>query len=171
MRQRSTASRGSLPDFSVGDYVLVARVRRSGSTPKLVTTWTGPWRIVTAAQQHVYGVQNIISGEVRDVHVVRIRCYADSELEITSDLKDVFQRSFTQGQFEMSALVDMAEAEQGSGYDVQVQWVGFEDDEDTWEPLSKIWDAAPQFVKRELRKMGLKRDVRSMLKQHYGIAL
>ena len=29
--------------------------------------------------------------------------------------------------------------------------------------LSKIWDAAPQFVKRELRKMGLTRAVRSKL--------
>ena len=55
-RQRTTASRGSLPDFSAGDIVLEARVRRSGSSPKLVTTWTGPWRIVTAEQQHVSGV-------------------------------------------------------------------------------------------------------------------
>ena len=150
---------------------MVARVRKSGATPKLVTTWTGPWRVVTAEQPHVYGVQNIISGEVRDVHVVRLCFYADSALDITSDLKDVFQHSFTQGQFEMSGLVDMAEADDGDGYDVQVQWVGFEDDEDTWEPLSKIWDAAPQFVKRELRKMGLTRAVRSKLKQCYGITL
>ena len=71
----------------------------------------------------------------------------------------------------MSGLVDMAEADDGDGYDVQVQWVGFEDDEDTWEPLSKIWDAAPQFVKRELRKMGLTHAVRSKLKQCYGITL
>lgn len=69
--QHKAASRGQLPDFSVGDYVLVARVQRSRSTPKLVATWTGPWCVVTAAQQHIYGVQNIISSEVRDVHVAR----------------------------------------------------------------------------------------------------
>ena len=61
---------------------------------------------------------------------------------MTADLKDVFKYFFTPGQFEMSALVEMVEVEDGSGYDVQVQWVGFEDDEDTWEPLSKIWNAA-----------------------------
>ena len=76
-RQRASASRGVLPNFSVGEYVLVARVRRSGTTPKLLMTWTGPpWRVVSAEQQHVYGVQNIVSG-VRDVHVARLRFYAD----------------------------------------------------------------------------------------------
>ena len=44
-RQRQAASRGQLPNFAVGDYVVVTRVRRPGSTPKLVSTWTGPWRI------------------------------------------------------------------------------------------------------------------------------
>ena len=33
-KQRVAASRGSLLNFAVGEYVLVARVRRSGSTPK-----------------------------------------------------------------------------------------------------------------------------------------
>ena len=45
-RKRVAASTGSMPNFEVGDYVLVARVRKMGSAPKLVTTWTGPWRVV-----------------------------------------------------------------------------------------------------------------------------
>ena len=32
-KQRAAASGGNLPNFVVGEYVLVARVRRSGSTP------------------------------------------------------------------------------------------------------------------------------------------
>ena len=36
-RQRQAASRGKLPNFAVGDYVMVAWVRRPGSTPKLVS--------------------------------------------------------------------------------------------------------------------------------------
>jgi len=78
--QRAAVSKGALPNFAVGDYVLVARVRRSGSTPKLLMTWTGPWRVVSAEQSHVYGVQNIVSGDVRDVHVARLRFYADRAL-------------------------------------------------------------------------------------------
>ena len=55
-KQRVAASRGSKPNFTVGDYVLVARIRRSGSTPKPLMTWTGPWRVVVADRQHVYRV-------------------------------------------------------------------------------------------------------------------
>ena len=44
-RKRQAASRGKLPNFAVRDYVMVARVRLPGSTPWLVSTWTGPWRI------------------------------------------------------------------------------------------------------------------------------
>ena len=32
--------------FEVGDYVLVARMRKPGRVPKLVQTWTGSWRVV-----------------------------------------------------------------------------------------------------------------------------
>ena len=46
------------------------RVRRPGSTPKLVCTWTSPWR---NDKVHVYGVQNNVTGEVKDVYVVRLR--------------------------------------------------------------------------------------------------
>eukprot|EP00903_Cladosiphon_okamuranus_P017345 g15980.t1 len=170
-KQRKAASRGQLPNFTVGDYVLVARVRRSGLTPKLASTWTGPWRVVTAQQEHVYGVQNIISGEVRDVHVARMRFYSDSELDITSDLKEVFQHSFNQGEFEMEALINIGESHDGSGYLVRVRWSGFEADEDTWEPLKTLWEDAPTFVKQQLRKMKLGRNVCNKLKSAYGISI
>ena len=71
-KQRAAASRGNFPIFFVGNCVLVARVRRSGSTPKLLRTWAGPWRMVVTQRSHVYGVQNISSGKVRDVHVARM---------------------------------------------------------------------------------------------------
>ncbi|CAN0007804.1 unnamed protein product [Ectocarpus fasciculatus] len=72
-RHRASARVGSLLELVMGDYVLVTRVRRRGSTPKLLMIWTGPWRIVTAERPHVYGFQNIVMGEVRDIHVARLR--------------------------------------------------------------------------------------------------
>ncbi|CAB1109586.1 unnamed protein product [Ectocarpus sp. CCAP 1310/34] len=169
MLQRAAASRGDLPAFTVGDYVMVARVRRSGITPKLSSTWTGPWRVVSAAKKHVYGVQNIVNGQVRDVHVARLRFYADSELNVTSDLKDVFQHSFGQGEHEMESILNIGPAHDGSGYLVRVRWAGFEEDEDTWQPLSDIYQDAPQFLKQELRKMKLSKEVKDNIKKEYGI--
>ena len=143
-RQRQAANRGQLPNFAVEDYVMVARVRLPGSTPKLVSTWIDPWRIVTADKVHVYGVQNIVSDEVRDVHVVRLRLYADKDLKM---------------------------AEDGQSFDVKVDWVRFDEGESLWEPLTTIWDGAPQFIKSELRKLRLDRGVRSRLQKLYGITL
>ena len=55
---------------------------------------------------HVYGVQNIVTGEVKDVHVARPRFYADKDLEMTSALKEVFQHALTKGEFEMAGIVE-----------------------------------------------------------------
>ena len=70
--QRVAASRGNLPSFAVSEYVLAIRVRHSGSTAELLMTWNRPWHVVVAQRPHVYVVQNIVSGKVRDVHVARM---------------------------------------------------------------------------------------------------
>ena len=69
-----------------GYYVLVARVCKLGSAPKLVTTWTGPWREVSGGSLHVYNVQDIMTGETKDVHIVRMRAYEDSSLAVGSEV-------------------------------------------------------------------------------------
>ena len=72
---------------------MVVSVRRPGSTSKLVSTWAGPFRIVTVDEMNVYGVQNIVTGEVKDVHVVRLRFYVDKYMDMTVALNEVFQLS------------------------------------------------------------------------------
>ena len=38
---------------------------------------------------HVYGVQNIVTGEVKDVHVIRLWFYGDKDLEMTAASKEM----------------------------------------------------------------------------------
>lgn len=71
--------------------MLSARVRRPGSTLKLVRTWTGPWRVVTADKVYAQEVQNMVSGEAKAVHVARLGVHANGASEVTADLKEVFQ--------------------------------------------------------------------------------
>ena len=82
-------------------------------TPKLISTWTGPWRVVGANHSHVYSVQNIVSGKVHTAHVARLRFYADADLNITAEVKDVFQHSYAQGECRTNALMHVAEDDQG----------------------------------------------------------
>ena len=75
---RACGSRGkTLPHFTVGDYVLVARVSKQGKHCKLMSTWTGPSRVANGDKEHVYAVQHLVTVELRDVHVARMRFYAD----------------------------------------------------------------------------------------------
>ena len=52
-RKRVAASAGSMLNFEVRNYALVARVRKLGSAPKVVTTLTLPWRMVSGGSPHV----------------------------------------------------------------------------------------------------------------------
>ena len=116
---------------------MVTRVRRPDSAPKLVSTWTGPRRIVTADKVHVYSVQNIVTGEVKDVDVVHLWFYADEDLEMPATLKKVFQYVFMQGGLEMAEIVDISEAKDGQGFGVKVNWIRFDEGESSWEPLDR----------------------------------
>ena len=101
--------------------------------------------------------------------MVRLRLYADKDLDMTVVLKEVFQHTLTQGKFEMAGIVDISEVEDGQGFDIKVDWVGFDEGESSWDPPATIWDGAPQFVKSELRKFRLDRGIRSRLQTFYGI--
>ena len=111
----------------------------------------------------MYGVQNMVTGEVKDMHVLRLRFYAEKDQGMTASLKEVFQHAFTRGEFEMAVIADISKAKDGQGFDVKVDWVGFDEGKSSWEPLATIWDGAPQFVKSELPKLRLNRAVRSRL--------
>ena len=98
----------------------------------------------------MYSVQNIVSGKVHTAHVGRLRFYADADLNITAEIKDVFQHSYGQGECRMNALMHVAEDDRGDVI-VLVDWEGFDAEERTWESLRNIHSSAPDFVLKELR--------------------
>ena len=108
-RKRVAASTGSMANFEVGDYVLVARDRKLGSAPKLVTTWTGPWRVVSGGSPHVYNVQDIVTVETKEVHVVRMHAYADSSLAIGAEVQGLFEMTTHQGEYEIQDILNIGE--------------------------------------------------------------
>ena len=55
-----------------------------------MNTWTEPWKVVSKTGEPVYGVEDIVTGRSREVHVARRRPYADASLNVTVELKEVF---------------------------------------------------------------------------------
>ena len=92
-------------------------------------------------------IQNIVSGRAHTAHDARLRFYADSHLDVTPDVRNVFQHAFNQGQFQMAGVVRVAEADDRSLI-VLVDWVGFEVDKRTWEPFKEVLRPPRNFWQR-----------------------
>ena len=101
-RVRKFSGRGHLPVFEVGDYVLVARMRKPGRVPKLVQIWTGPWCVVPGGSEHVCIVEDIVTGETKEV---RMRPYANSSLVVGAEVREVFEMTKQQGEFEIADVI------------------------------------------------------------------
>ena len=145
--------------------MLVARVRKQGRNHKLLNTWTEPWRVEKDEKEHIRTVGNIITGETREVHVTRMRFYADSDLKITKAVKDVFQ----QGEYHIGGITEVKKANRGDEYVVLVQWEGLDDAEETWEPVSRVLEDAPTVLRRELRKIKPPAAIKRELQHRYNI--
>ena len=54
---------------------------------------------------------------------------------------------------------------------VLVDWVDFEFDQRTWEPFKEIFEAAPEFLAKGLRKLRVTRAIDARIKSEFGIRL
>ena len=160
---QARGSRGkTLPHFTVGDYVLVARVSKQGKHRKRMSTWTGQWRVATDDKEHVHAVQHLVTGELRDFHEARMRFYADDQLEITGELLKVFQQLENQGEYHMPGISAIKRAASGDEFVVKVAWEGLEEAESTW---------APAVLRKELKVLRLEAEQKRALVQRYGLHL
>ena len=74
--------------------------------------------------EHVYAVQHLVTAELRDVHVARMRFYADDQLDITGELLKVFQQVENQGEHHIRSISAMKRAASGDEFVVKVAWEG-----------------------------------------------
>ncbi|CAM9997209.1 unnamed protein product, partial [Chrysoparadoxa australica] len=88
MRGRVTQSQGKRAGFEIGDFVMVARVKRRGRQHKLVATWMGPYRVTGTKSEHVFVVQHLLTGAISEHHSGRLSWYADASLNVSQEIKD-----------------------------------------------------------------------------------
>jgi hypothetical protein len=77
-------------NFQVGEYVVVAEHRKSG-TSKLQVNWKG-WRRVASVESHyVLVVENLLTKEIMAAHALRLRFHKEKELNVTAELAHAAQ--------------------------------------------------------------------------------
>jgi hypothetical protein len=72
------------PNFQVGNYVLAAEQRKSG-TSKLVK-WKGPRHVASVESDYVVVVDNLFTKELKAAHATRLRFDEEKEFSVTVKL-------------------------------------------------------------------------------------
>ena len=137
-------------NFEVGDFVLIAKREFRGGE-KLSLRWRGPYRVVSTLSEHLYDVEDLLTKAVSSIHSSRLRFYHDASLEVSADLHEHLSHQ-NQG-YEVRALQQLAFNAEDKIFLVLVSWKGFEEADDTWEPLLSLHEDIPQEVLTFLGKV------------------
>jgi hypothetical protein len=142
--QNAAAGGGEPLEVDIGDYVLVYSAHQRH---KLQVKWLGPRRVVDTVNEHVYVLEDLLTGKRSTAHAQRLRMYADATLNITEALRDQIAYD------DQNACVEkfLGWRDSPGGMQLRVQWLGFEVAEATWEPLEDLYADVPTLVKRYVR--------------------
>jgi Chromo (CHRromatin Organisation MOdifier) domain len=143
-RQRQHGQHGvAVPNFDLGYFVLVAQ-RDTKSINKVSLHWRGPRRITRVLSDHVYEVDGIESWHATDVHSSHLRFYHDASLDVTAALVD--QIAHNDLGYDVRAITDIRFDAESKEYQILLSWLGFDRDDDSWEPLAVLLEDVPDKV-------------------------
>jgi Chromo (CHRromatin Organisation MOdifier) domain len=99
---------------------------------------------------------------MKTVHCTRIKFYHDASLGVTEELKIHLQYQDST-LFVIEQLLELLEVR--GQVQVLIQWMGFDDGENTWEPVTTIREEAPDLLLEflEITCSALASKVRAML--------
>ncbi|KAE9076591.1 hypothetical protein PF006_g28099 [Phytophthora fragariae] len=149
-RQQARDRRASKPGvsmalFTEGDFVLTAHVLSLAN--KLAVQWKGPKRIVKALSDYVFEVLDLMAPfAISTHHASRLKFYADASRNVTEDL--VAQAMHADGGHLVSKLVKCRMQPETHTWEIQVEWIGLDPLEASWEPATIIYEDVPELVKR-----------------------
>jgi hypothetical protein len=126
-KQTRMAAKATRPNFSVGDFVLVA-VDHQKKIPKLMPRWTGPYRITRTINEWVYEVHHLVTKKLSEIHCSCLQFYSDDKLNRypSSGTNPTNEWEFHEENICGNRL-------EGQQFQLQIKWLGLE--EDTWNHL------------------------------------
>ena len=79
----------------------------------------------------------------KEVHVSRIKKYADSDLRVSAELR--LSAEYDQVACVSSIVAHRVETQE---FQLKVRWQGFEEADDTWEPIAQLLEDVPEIVRK-----------------------
>jgi hypothetical protein len=153
-RQSAVSREAVIPSFSVGDYVLVARIKATRQS-KLQSHWTGPHQVmeyVPNSGNLVFVVMDLVHKTQSRVHAKRMRFFADRLLNVTAAMRDVMAAASQHGRNdEYYADRILSHRKDGGVWLFEVGWSGFEDVDSTHEVGDELRGHAEQLLMQYVR--------------------
>jgi hypothetical protein len=146
--RRSKEYRIHLTHYLPGDFVMRAAVT-SNFLHKLRANWVGPYRIISAQNDWIYEIQDLLTNVITTCHAARLQFYHDASLNVTVELKDHVTHSrgnVTYDKFLKSRLHELE-------WQLLVKWLGYDEGDNTWESLASCYEHNPTMVKAFIKKL------------------
>jgi hypothetical protein len=141
-------------DFEIGDFVLWSREADQKHHHKLQFVWRGPFRVVKCKSNHLFDIQHLRTLEVHEVHAIRLKYYTDNSFNVTTELLSHIDR---QGfLYQIKKLNDLQWNKDLKRWEVQVQWSGLEETENSWEPIANLLEDIPVMIYHHLQQLSKK---------------
>jgi hypothetical protein len=143
-------------NFDIGDKVLHAAVRTKRDV-KLNIIWKGPYEIVEVINDYVYKIAHMITGKPLTSHATRLQFYSSDQLEMTDLLVDTLAAQDS-SLFSIERILEHQYDRPSMSFEFKIHWQGFADEEDSFEPFTSVYVAAPKLVKEYVRKLPASRE-------------
>lgn len=128
---------GKLPDFEVGDYVVVSYPGRPPG--KLMPKWRGPFALVEVGTS-LCKCQDLRDNRLLLFHISRLKRFDASRMD-----DPVHAAILDTGEFMVHSIVGHRRLRAFKGFrplEFRVRWEGYADEDDTWLPYRNVRDLA-----------------------------
>jgi hypothetical protein len=122
-------------EFPINSYVLytppVGKRR-----PKINMIHDGPYQVINRLGD-IYTIQHLVHGKSLDTHISNLRPFFYDPTNV--DPKDIAVAN--EGEFYIDRIIShRGDTNRRSTMEFQVRWLGYTEDDDTWEPYSELRD-------------------------------
>ncbi|OWY95775.1 hypothetical protein PHMEG_00034139 [Phytophthora megakarya] len=153
VRAAARANRGNkkgatMAQFDTGDFVLYADVWQH-TRSKLRVKWCGPAQVVDTVSNWIFVIQNLVTGQKKEVHASRLKFYADDTLNVSEDL--LLHIAHNSEGHVVDCLLEARYNRQEKRQEIKVHWRGLSEHEDSWEPADVLLQDVPTVVKAFVR--------------------
>lgn len=162
-RLRQHMSKGKMPNFEEGDFVLVAR-DNFHKGEKLCLRWRGPRRVIKAVNDWLYQIEDLRNGAIETAHASRLKFYSDSAFDSTAIMSHVMHSETGMPVARLMKFVECPD-----GIKVQVRWKGLSPLEDTLEPLQNVYEDVPRMLHKLMERSSTSQQLRDKVRETLGL--